>query len=592
MKRFFIIIFAFILSTSAVFAEDAKQNNSPQNNQTNQEILSKSQYPISVIDPTPSTNPPGAFYPGVRGANQLIIYTPKFGQRTGTNEFGKEAVVEDDYVVKLTGSNSVIPQNGFVISTHGKAKNWMDENIKEGVKIKIDLSANTIESMILPKSFIYKANKDINEEKKTLDEYQKNIQDYNAVIARDYLNQAEKKLTEAKEFLDKKDYVKTEKLSLEASSLANKALYNTIPAKPDEFHGIWLRPVEKNKTEIDKTLDKIKSAGIDNIFIETYTNGYTIYPSKTLELYGLTPQKKEFQGWDPLSVWIKEAHKRKMKIHAWFETFYAGNDDPSKHPGYVIAAYPKWANIQKIGYEAQNPTPSLSEHHGYFLDPANPEVQKYLGFIITEISNNYAIDGINIDYIRYPASLPRNFPNYILSTWGYSDYARNEFKNMYGVDPVELTADSPQWQYWVAYRQEKVTSFVSRLKDFVQNKKIIISTVIFPDPEESAALKLQNWKDWDDLVDAFTPLILGSDNTLAADYVNGIKSVVNGRIKIFTGLFEPFTAGTPADLLYQVKSVREAGANGIVIFDKAHLNQDFTDALSTRAFNKAENHNK
>ncbi|MCK7484412.1 MAG: family 10 glycosylhydrolase [Bacillus subtilis] len=48
--------------------------------------------------------------------------------------------------------------------------------------------------------------------------------------------------------------------------------------------------------------------------------------------------------------------------------------------------------------------PSASEHNGYFLDPANPQVQQYLLNILAEIANNYEVDGINIDYIRYPAS--------------------------------------------------------------------------------------------------------------------------------------------------------------------------------------------
>ena len=99
-----------------------------------------------------------------------------------------------------------------------------------------------------------------------------------------------------------------------------------------------------------------------------------------------------------------------MKVHVWFQTFYVGNENISKHPELVLSVHPSWANVQLINYTADKPMPSISEHNGYFLDPANPEVQKYLTCLLSEMVNNYDIDGLNIDYIRYPASLSRNFP--------------------------------------------------------------------------------------------------------------------------------------------------------------------------------------
>ena len=75
---------------------------------------------------------------------------------------------------------------------------------------------------------------------------------------------------------------------------------------------------------------------------------------------------------------------------------------------------------------------------------------------------------------------------------------------------------------------------------------------------------------------------------MAADYIKGIKNAVDSKVKIYPGLFEPFTAGTPSDLLYQIKHQLE-GANGVVLFDKAHLSNEFIHALKARAFNKTEN---
>ena len=142
------------------------------------------------------------------------------------------------------------------------------------------------------------------------------------------------------------------------------------------------------------------------------------------------------------------------------------------------------------------------------------------------------------------------------------------------------------WQKWVEYRQDKVTSLVSSLRQIAKNKKILLSTVIFPDPEESAIVKLQNWKDWGNnfYVDAFTPLVMGSDEFLVENYINDIKENIDSKILIYSGLFEPFTSASPADMLHQIKTSRKAGGHGIVLFDYAHLTEEFVKSLNARAF--------
>ncbi|OGI31051.1 MAG: hypothetical protein A2287_02195 [Candidatus Melainabacteria bacterium RIFOXYA12_FULL_32_12] len=553
-----------------------------------QNYISKSQFPITATNPTSSTNPVGAYYPGLRAANQLLIYTPEFGQTTGTNEYGSEAIVVNGIVTDFTGSNTIIPQNGYVISGHGRASRWIKEKLIIGATVKIDRENKVIESIITPESYIFKANQGIQRVSQIIQQNKNTIKGYEAKQSEFYLNNAVKKINEAKQYIKLKEYDRVQEVANEAYLLSNQALYHAIPAKPGEFHGIWLRPTEKTREEIIQTLNKLQETGIHNVFLETYYQGYTIFPSKTLEKYGVISQRKEFQGWDPLKVWTEEAHKRNVKIHVWFQTFYVGNEDISKNPQHVLSVNPSWANVQKRNYTADKPVPSGSEHNGYFLDPANPQVQTYLLTLISEVANNYDIDGLNIDYIRYPVSLPHTFPNYLETTWGYTNYARSEFISLYGVDPVTLTQQDPLWQKWIDYRQSKITNLVANIKPVIK-RNILVSTVVFPDIEESSINKLQNWKVWGNnrYVDAFTPLVMGSDESLAKNYVQQIKNLVGNNVYVYPGLFEPFISGSPADLLLQIESSRNAGASGIVIFDYAHLNQRFIDALGARAFKTA-----
>lgn len=57
-----------------------------------------------------------------RGTNNTILYNSLFGNYTGTNEFGKEYVVQNGKVIAINQANSFIPTGAQVISVHGTAQ--------------------------------------------------------------------------------------------------------------------------------------------------------------------------------------------------------------------------------------------------------------------------------------------------------------------------------------------------------------------------------------------------------------------------------------------------------------------------------------
>ncbi len=544
-------------------------------------ILSQSSFKINAIDPSGGGNFTGNFYPGGRGANQLVIYTRNFGGRTGTNEFGAEAIVVDNTVVQISGADSIIPKNGFVISGHGRAKTWMNENLTVGTKILVDSRNMILNSYLTNDSFIFATKEKIKEIDQIMRYYKDNDIYYDDSIAHDYVTKALDNLKRANRHPDD-----TQKYSSMAISAANKALQYALPYYKNEFKGVWLRPTEKTPAEIEKTLDRVKKYGIETIFLETYYQGKTIFPSETFAKYGVQPQRPEFIGFDPLQIWISEAHKRGLKVYIWFETFYAGPENPMNNPMNVISVYPKWANVTKMKYNSPTPVASLSEHNGYFLDPANPEVQAYLLTLLEEIITKYKPDGINLDYIRYPQSISANFAGYELSNWGYTEYARNEFKSAMNVDPIDVKYGTPQWDAWAKYRQNKISSFVFKAKRLTAKYNIPVTAVIFPDRFKSMEVKMQDWKTWSDnnYIDAFTPLILTCDKDTAVYLINDIRQNSKPTTKIYPGLFVAFMNGKPDDLLRQLHESRKLKTSGIVLFDFAHLDKKYTDVLLTNAF--------
>ena len=544
-------------------------------------ILSQETYKISSINPVAGVSVSGNFYPGGRGANQLVVYTPQNGARTGTNEFGAEAIVVDNTVVQISGADSIIPKDGFVISGHGRAKDWMNKNLTVGSKIYVDLKNMMITAYLTNDSFIFATKAKIKEIDNVMRYYKDNDIYYDDSLAHDYITKALDNLKRANRNPDD-----TQKYSSMAINAANKAMQYALPYYKNEFKGVWLRPTEKSRGEISRTLDKVKKYGIETVFLETYYQGKTIFPSETFAKYNVQTQRPEFSGFDPLEIWIEEAHKRGIKVYIWFETFYAGPENPMNNPTNVISVYPKWANTTKMKYNSPAPVASISEHNGYFVDPANPEVQTYLLTLLEEIITRYKPDGINLDYIRYPQSISAKFTGYEMSNWGYTEFARNEFKSVMGIDPIDVKYGTPQWEAWAKYRQNKISSFVFKAKRITKKYNIPLTAVIFPDLNNSKEVKMQDWKTWSDngSVDAFTPLILTCDKDTAAYLISDIKQNSKPTTKIYPGLFVAFMNGNPDDLLRQLHETRKLKTAGIVLFDFAHLDKKYTEVLLTNAF--------
>jgi exopolysaccharide biosynthesis protein len=76
-----------------------------------------------------------------RKRNEVVIYTPEYGERTRTNLYGLELSIEDQIVTEMCQGNSIIPQNGYVISLHGWTKGYANRlPLDSTVTIQYNLS--------------------------------------------------------------------------------------------------------------------------------------------------------------------------------------------------------------------------------------------------------------------------------------------------------------------------------------------------------------------------------------------------------------------------------------------------------------------
>jgi len=575
IATFFLLLFSFFCTTLSVFAQDEKLPYVDKNG-----VISKASYKIDFIYPSDFANIAGIIFPGHRGPNQLVIYKRSFGKSTGTNEYGREAVVVDGIVRQITGANSTIPSNGFVISGHGKAKKWITDNIKVGSEIKIDEKNSTIISLMTVDSYKYCEKAKIKEIEKIIKTSKAKNQPYDEKTVKKYLKKAKDYARKAR----RKD-IKSLSYAFKSIEMADLALNHSLPYIEKELKGVWVRPVETSKGEIEKTLNEMQKTGINAVFLETFFHGKTIFPSETMKKYGFIEQNEIFAEFDPLEEWVKQARERNIKIHVWFQSFYVGNKPIVPNENAILNIKPEWANRDKANYNSLDIPTHKGEHNGYFLDPANTEVTDFLKELLYEISARYDIDGINLDYVRYPTSAKPESSNYEITNWGYTQFARDEFMKIYGVDPVDVVYKTPIWDDWAKYRQEKISNYIKDVSEIFKKRGLTVSAVIFPTQENGIATKQQNWEVWakERYLDAFTPLILTADYELTLDMIKGIKKNVNSA-SIYTGLFVTFMEGECEDLLKQLHLIRAEKIDGVIIFDWAHFGDKYKNVLKSSAF--------
>ena len=361
-------------------------------------------------------------------------------------------------------------------------------------------------------------------------------------------------------------------------SVAKQTLWNNYPVdRPiaqSEIRAMWLDrgTIVKAKSEADlaKVFDRMAEAGINTIFFETLNSGYTIYPSK------IAPQQNPLvEGWDPLKAAVKLAHERGMELHAWIWTFAAVNQRhneilnlPRNYLGPVLAKHPDWVATDNEGSRFHYSSGKV------FFDPANPDVQRYLLSLLTEIATDYEVDGIHLDYIRYPfQSLSGKI------TYGYGKAAREQFKEQTGFDPITLNPNHYLWSRWTDFRIEQIDNFVAAASQNLKQLRpeLTLSTAVFPMPEQDRLSKIQqHWEKWVNKkwIDMLVPMTYAQDSD-QLDILAGplLSEFDRGQALLLPGIRLLNISEVAA--LDQIQLLRNMSTEGYALFAADNLNSDF-----------------
>lgn len=252
---------------------------------------------------------------------------------------------------------------------------------------------------------------------------------------------------------------------------------------------VWVE-IEANKKRLvdvqrfESMLSKCENAGIGSIVLGVKdTSGFGLYNSSIVPHY--SEFDSDFDNIDYLQLYISAAHRHGLKLYAAIDVFSEGRNAEinPKSPGIV---HPDWqtqlygisddgtSQIRKVSDLGNFKTSgSIDDFNEIFVNPVHEEVQNYEASIIAELVNNYDIDGVVLDRVRF-VGLSSDF----------SDYTRNKFEEYTGRKVEQWPEDiyklenngevistffGTRFGEWVEFRASVIKNFVLKVRKIVDH---------------------------------------------------------------------------------------------------------------------------
>ena len=240
-----------------------------------------------------------------------------------------------------------------------------------------------------------------------------------------------------------------------------------------EARGMWMSRFEyasKNadsaKAKITHLFEKARHAKFNMVFFQVRGSGDAYYKSE-VEPWGelMTGTLGKDPGWDPLQYAIDEAHRLGLEMHVWINTFpiWRGKDlPPETTPRSAMLAHPEWIVCEKDGKQMKYDPPN---NNYVWISPGNPEARQHVLKVVKDIVERYDIDGLHLDYIRYPeGSVQKGYSHDAVSVARFNSEEGN---------PGKIS-----WEHW---QRDQLSQFVfdaynliSRMKPWVKVSAAVI----------------------------------------------------------------------------------------------------------------------
>ena len=316
---------------------------------------------------------------------------------------------------------------------------------------------------------------------------------------------------------------------------------------PDYMQG---KSEESFRKSVAQIMEDAAADSVNTVYFHVRPNGDAYYKSE------LFPKGVYLDGdYDPLEIVLEEAHKRGISVHAWINPLRLQTaEQMEKVPDSFIVK--KWINAGEAYVKNVNGR--------WYLDPAYTETVELIESSVSEILENYDVDGVHIDDYFYPTT--------------DTEFDREAFE-------ASGSTDLAQW------RVDNVNRFVKAMYDTVKGKDARLVFGISPQGNIDADYSTQyadviRWGSEDGFCDYIVPQIYFGFENENSPFLPTLKQweelVDESKVALIIGLAayklgrEDKWAGEAAELEWindpdinkkQIMKVKNSSADGYALYN-------------------------
>ncbi len=338
--------------------------------------------------------------------------------------------------------------------------------------------------------------------------------------------------------------------------------------------GLWVlaegsERVLESPEKIAMLIERAVALGVSDLFVQVHRGGRSWFPSTHADDAPWRALRADDPSApDPLNDLIARAHARGLRVHAWFNCLNLAMNRNAT----IVQTIGRDAIIvdnkgrSLLDYsEANVPKPDRAylqlETPGFWLDPAEPRVVEELAATVADLVRSAPdLDGLHLDYIRYPYALPITpGSRFALGLdYGYGPAARERF--------AAANGGFARGDAWDAFRRERVRELVAALAGQIPATwQISVAALAYAD--RAYLTSFQDWRRWLDegLIDFAVAMAYTRDDRLLRYQAHALGHGVGGD-RVWIGLGAWLFAAEPTRILEQLALAREATPSGVVLF--------------------------
>lgn len=361
-------------------------------------------------------------------------------------------------------------------------------------------------------------------------------------------------------------------------------------AAPEQTRALWVtRATLTSPESIRQMVTAAQAGGFNTLLVQVRGRGDAYYAG-TIE-----PRAPELAGkpsFDPLATVLTDAHAAGLQVHAWVAVNLVSSSVslPASRE-HVIYRAPEWlmvprelaAEMKKIdlrspayvGRLARWTRAHTSIVEGLYTSPLHPAAQDHTAAVIGEIAAKYPVDGIHLDYARFPnddfdysAAAIEQFKSSIAPE--LNDSERREAAAREPLDPAAYPNLFPE--RWNDFRRSRLTSLVIKIRTAVKTARpgVIVSAAVIPDAQQAYTSRLQDWRGWIDqsLLDVICPMAYTTEPATFQAQIASARAYARSRpVWAGIGAYQLSAAQT----LAHIAAANKLGVAGIILFSYESL---------------------